>query len=297
MKITNGQILYLYDAKLTNPNGDPDEENRPRMDYEREVNLVSDLRLKRYIRDYLLDKGHELYVQQVGGQPVTAAERVKSLSAKEGELMQAVLQAFVDIRLFGATIPVKQDNQTITGPVQFNWGYSLHPVKLLETSITSTFASKAGKRQGSIGKDYRVMYSLLAFSGAISGKRAAHTGLSEDDLSLLDEAMVKAIPLLATRSKIGQQPRLYMRLVLKDDETILKDLRNYVKIVESTQDNLRDITEFKLDITLLKSYIASCREKIERVVYFADGDLQFICDGQPVSIPKCLGDIPAIELT
>ena len=50
--------LYLYDCKLCeNPNGDLDEENRPRMDYEREINLVSDLGLKRYIRDYLLQKG------------------------------------------------------------------------------------------------------------------------------------------------------------------------------------------------------------------------------------------------
>ena len=46
-KMKNSEILYLYDAKFTNPNGDPDEENRPRMDYEREINLVSDLRLKR----------------------------------------------------------------------------------------------------------------------------------------------------------------------------------------------------------------------------------------------------------
>ena len=70
--INNSQILYLYDAKLCNPNGDPDEENRPRMDYERELNLVSDLRLKRYIRDYLLDKDHPLYVQKVDGAPVTS---------------------------------------------------------------------------------------------------------------------------------------------------------------------------------------------------------------------------------
>ena len=56
--MNNSEILFLYDAKLTNPNGDPDEENRPRMDYERGTNLVSDLRLKRYIRDYLADQGY-----------------------------------------------------------------------------------------------------------------------------------------------------------------------------------------------------------------------------------------------
>ena len=115
-------ILYLYDAKLCNPNGDPDEENRPRMDYEREINLVSDLRLKRYIRDYLLQKGYELYVQKVDGAPVTSEERISSIDSK-GDIVKAAQEAFIDIRLFGATITKKNDNHSITGPVQFNWGY------------------------------------------------------------------------------------------------------------------------------------------------------------------------------
>lgn len=53
----NSDFIFIYDAKMANPNGDPDEENRPRMDYDRGINLVSDLRAKRYIRDYLADSG------------------------------------------------------------------------------------------------------------------------------------------------------------------------------------------------------------------------------------------------
>ena len=63
--MNSSEMLYIYDAKLSNPNGDPDEENRPRMD--EEINLVTDLRLKRYVRDYFLDLGNELYVQKVEG--------------------------------------------------------------------------------------------------------------------------------------------------------------------------------------------------------------------------------------
>lgn len=294
MSIVNGQMLYLYDAKLTNPNGDPDEENRPRMDYERDINLVSDLRLKRYIRDYLLDRGYALYVQKVDGIPVTSEARVKRLS-KEEDLVQAALQAFIDVRMFGATITAKKDNQAITGPVQFNWGYSLNNVKLLEASITSTFASSAGNRQGAIGKDYRVVYSLLAFSGVISGKRADYTGLSENDLTLLDEAMVKAIPLLATRSKIGQQPRIYLRFEFKDSETVLKDLRTYIQL-DSNIESIRDITEYKLDVTKLKQYLSACSDRIGKVFYFADSDMQLICDGQPIDIRECLENLTTVEL-
>ncbi len=290
----NGQILYLYDAKLTNPNGDPDEENRPRMDYEREKNLVSDLRLKRYIRDYLLDLGYPLYVQKIDGQPVTPEIRLKELEDRD-DIVKAAKDTFIDIRLFGATIPVKKDNHSITGAVQFNWGYSLNQVKLLESSITSHFASSDKKTMGSIGKDYRVQYSLLAFSGIISAKRAEYTCLTGKDIELLDQAMVNAIPLLATRSKIGQQPRLYIRLELSDKETVLKDLRGYI-IFNPEKESVRDISEYVLEISKLICYFNEQRSKISRIVYFVDDDLKLAYDGRPTSLPECLKEFETTRL-
>lgn len=290
----NGQILYLYDAKLTNPNGDPDEENKPRMDYERDINLVSDLRLKRYIRDYFLDRGHELYVQKVDGAPVTSEVRIKDFDKNE-DVVKAVLDKFIDVRLFGATITAKKDNHSITGPVQFNWGYSLHQVTLLESSITSHFSSGEKKSQGSIGKDYRVQYSLLAFSGVISAKRAEYTGLSDGDIALLDEAMVKAIPLLATRSKVGQQPRLYLRLELKDKETVLKDLRNYIDF-KPGEENIRNISEYDLEIGRLCRYLDEQSSKISRIVYFVDEDLKLQRDENPVMLEEYLKGFNSLKL-
>jgi CRISPR-associated protein Csh2 len=296
--INNSQILYLYDAKLCNPNGDPDEENRPRMDYERELNLVSDLRLKRYIRDYLLDKDHPLYVQKVEGAPVTSEKRVSELN--QNDIVKAAQEAFIDIRMFGATITAKKNNHSITGPVQFNWGYSLNPVKLLESSITSHFSSGESNKQGAIGKDYRVQYSLIAFSGVVSGKRAEKTDLSEDDLALMDEAMVKAIPLLATRTKIGQQPRLYLRVELIDSETVLKDLRSYVSIkVNDTLDDIRDIrsiNEYTLEFDKLIDYINDNRYKIKKIYCFHDDDLHITVNGQIKSIDNIFSNYKIIKL-
>ena len=295
----NSMILYLYDAKLCNPNGDPDEENRPRMDYEREINLVSDLRLKRYIRDYLLQKGYELYVQKVDGAPVTSEERISSIDSK-GDIVKAAQEAFIDIRLFGATITKKNDNHSITGPVQFNWGYSLNPVKLLESSITSHFSADAKNLQGTIGKDYRVQYSIIAFSGVISGKRAEETGLKEEDLAVMDEAMVKAIPLLATRSKIGQEPRLYLRFEMKDSESVLKDLRNYFEIKKDDKlDDIRDIrsiSELSLEIGALADYINSQVSKINKVIYFHDEDLCLTLNGERKSIESIFSGLPLSRL-
>ncbi|NLO90099.1 MAG: type I-B CRISPR-associated protein Cas7/Csh2 [Clostridia bacterium] len=290
--MNNSIMLYLYDAKLTNPNGDPDEENRPRMDYERSINLVSDLRLKRYIRDYLLDQGYELYVQKIGDKPVTAQERVKDLKNASDE---EIFNRFIDIRMFGATVPVKKDNKSFIGPVQFNWGYSLNKVELLEAGITSTFASGESKKQGAMGRDYRVKYSFIAFSGVISGKRAEYVNLTDDDVKLLDEAMKKAIPLLATRSKIGQTPRLYMRVEFTDNQTILNDLRGYINLVNS-EESLRSIEECALECGRLKEYLNKNRELISKVYYFKDEELKILVNGEESSINNVLEGFKTIEL-
>lgn len=270
--INNGSILYLYDATMTNPNGDPDEENRPRMDSIREINLVTDLRLKRYIRNYALDMEKELFVQKVGDKSVTAEERIEKISTYD-----EMLETFYDMRVFGATVPKKGDNRSFTGPVQFNWGYSLNKVELIEASITSHFASKSGNNQGSIGKDYRVKYSLLAFSGVVSGMRAEKTKMTNEDLIFLDEAMVNAIPSQATRSKVGQYPRLYMRVVMKDNKTFLKDLRSFISI--SKDENVFKISDVDVDITKLVKYLSEKQDKIEEIKYFVDDEIKLINEG------------------
>ncbi|NLW39919.1 MAG: type I-B CRISPR-associated protein Cas7/Csh2 [Tissierellia bacterium] len=290
--MTNNEILYIYDAKLTNPNGDPDEENRPRMDYEREINLVSDLRLKRYIRDYLVMKGHDIFVRRVDDKPVTADRRIKDLKDSSEDW---ILENLTDVRMFGATMTVKGDNKTFIGPIQFNWGYSLNKVELLEASITSHFASREGTDQGTIGKDYRVKYSLIAFSGVVSGNRAIKTRLKEEDLDLLDEAMVHAIPNLATRSKIGQYPRLYMRVEYMDSETILGDYRDYIKLKEETS-SIRDINECAIEIDELVELLENSSNKIKNIYYFRDKNLVLTLNGERVSFEEAFGNFPLKQI-
>lgn len=268
--IKNSEILFLYDAKMTNPNGDPDEENRPRMDYERDINLVSDLRLKRYIRDYIQSKGERIFVTKLDGVTVTPkgiVDDLKNTLNKAKLEKEDLLNNLIDVRLFGATIPIEGDTNAFTGPVQFNWGYSLNKVELMESAITSHFSSGDANKQGAMGKDYRVKYSFIAFSGVISGNRAKETLLREGDLETLDQAIVKSIPLLATRSKVGQYPRLYMRVEYKDPETILGDMRSMIKFKENIQ-NARDICEIEIDMELLQKYLNDNVDKIDKIYYY-----------------------------
>lgn len=290
--MNNSEILYLYDAKLTNPNGDPDEENRPRMDYERDTNLVSDLRLKRYIRDYLQDKGHNIFVRKLDDKNVLPKDIIATLKDNS---IDTILKELIDVRLFGATMPIKNENKTFIGPVQFNWGYSLNKVEIMESSITSHFATSDKNKMGAIGKDYRVKYSFIAFSGVISGKRAEYTKLTESDVKLLDEAMKNAIPLLATRSKVGQYPRLYLRVEYKDNETILGDMRSYIKINEKNE-NIRDINELSIDISELVKFLDENKKDIKTIHYFVDEKLELKANDSEVELKEALRNFNLEEI-
>jgi CRISPR-associated protein Csh2 len=296
MNIPNGDILYLYDAKLTNPNGDPDEENRPRMDEATGRNLVSDVRLKRYLRDYWLNLGKCIWVRKTEkGRTTDAKGRMKTLLEKynaecgtnlkdkdargDSGFEGWILDSLMDVRLFGATMPMEGSSLTFTGPVQFGWGYSLHRVEVNSSATISSTFSGRNNEYGTFGKDWRVYYSLIGFHGITSRNRAPHTNLTEDDLRELDSAMISAIPQEATsRSKIGQTPRLYMRVEYKEDARLqLGDLREYVKPIPvegKTLDTLRDIRDYSLDISAMVEKVELMESNVDRAYLHAHPELE-----------------------
>ncbi len=298
----NSEILFLYDAKRCNPNGDMDNENKPRMDWEAGRNLVSDVRLKRYVRDYLLDQKEEpIFVRKLGDDALKAKEALGlyklvhldgededkltkgDVNLNKSELKEIGDEVFglADIRLFGATIPIEVEDgrggsSTFTGPVQFNWGYSLNRIDELQESRTITSHLQTGRSESGagIGKDYRVNYSFLAFSGGVNARVAESTRMTDEDLELLDEALIEAIPLNRTRSKIGQTPRLYLRVELKDHMTALNDLREFVDIEPSVPESeLRDIDELTLQAEELENYLEDHADVIQAVHYWKDRNL------------------------
>jgi len=262
----NSEILFLYDANKSNPNGDMDDENKPRMDKINKINLVSDVRLKRYIRDYLKNfKGQALFIDE---EAKDSKDRGKQLKSKNMKFTDCI-----DIRLFGAVLAQKEDedkkgtNESYTGPVQFNWANSLNKVELQKSkTITSSFSSGEG-----IGNDYRVIYSLLAVSGSINTHNAEKTNMSTDDLEMFDEAMLKSIPLCKTRSKIGQYPRLYIRIETEKN-VILKDLREFIYLEKN--ENLISIDDVKLDILELMSYLKKNKNLIKKLLIWKDQKLK-----------------------
>ncbi len=306
----NSEILFLYDARLCNPNGDPDEENRPRMDYETRRNLASDARLKRYLRDYWIawkpeawtqkpweyPVPQDVWVRTVNGETVSANQRIRGLAedflaeqggkkgkvkdvAKDPAFRQWLLQRLIDVRMFGATMPIGAETEggagghiTYTGPVQFTWGYSLNRVELLPSStITSHFAGRErGEKgeHGTMGKDWRVKYSFLAFYGLVSAWRAQETGLLEKDVNLLGHSLINGLPLMATsRSKIGQTPRLFLRVEYTNNDTFLGDFRTRIRLKKD--EGLEGIADVKVTFDDLVNYLTRHRDLIHRVVVWA----------------------------
>lgn len=308
-ELTNSEILLIYEAKLCNPNGDPDAENRPRIDPKTEVNIVTDVRLKRFFRDYIADKYGEdcVYVTKLGGKSVRADTRVARLiNKKEDEVTEEdcerVLE-LIDARLFGATVPLRGKKQgtrgasiSFIGPLQFTWGYSFHRVELVESStITSVFAGREeAERYGTMGKDWRVYYSLIGFYGVVSGRRAKYTGMTETDLKIFDNLIWTALQVQpTTRSKIGERPHLYLRVEYKDADTILGDLRKFITVSPKDKDvAIRDFKDLKIEFDKLLEHLDRNRAAISRIYVRTSDELEYLKSSIRDRFPDLFAELP-----
>ena len=307
----NSDFLFLYEAIQCNPNGDIDQENKPRMDYDNQINLVTDVRVKRYIRDFLKTQGKDIFVDMEGENKVSPDSKLKAVllrllaapdevkTAFEGRdelikkfadiqqkaaaktpedlikfmqdkknkdlcsevnrfiLAYLVKQKFIDIRFFGSAFAIEGFTKSYIGPIQLNWGYSLHKVQLMESNSIVTIMNDGSS---TIGKDYRVHYSLLAFAGTVNKYAAVGTGLTEADLGEFRNAIWESIPAMPTRSKMNQYPKLYVEVVYNAGfhNGHFGDLRQYVKVAPShglDEKQIRKFDDLTLDLSELKKVL------------------------------------------
>ncbi|WP_334139356.1 type I-B CRISPR-associated protein Cas7/Csh2, partial [Thermovirga lienii] len=173
------EILFVYSVKDANPNGDPLNENHPRYDYETEQVLVSDVRVKRTIRDQFMRDGKDVLID---GEPKTLNVRATELKEKFGvKEAKEALSRCIDARLFGVTFALGKESFSWTGPVQWTWGHSLHKAKAMFVQGTSAFATKDSSEQRSFRNEYVVPFALIA-SYAVANQYAAETtGATSED--------------------------------------------------------------------------------------------------------------------
>ena len=206
-------FVYLFDVKNGNPNGDPDAGNLPRLDPETGRGLVTDVALKRKIRNYIAlamgeTPGFDIYMQEravLNRAHLRAYEAVKlkhepkKLPKKEEEaraLTRWMCDNFFDIRTFGAVMSTEVNAGQVRGPVQFTFALSEDPIVPMDVTITRSSITNERdfeKNERTMGRKHIVPYGLYRAHGFVSGRLANDakkgTGFSEDDLALLWEAL------------------------------------------------------------------------------------------------------------
>jgi CRISPR-associated protein Csh2 len=307
--IPRSEILFLTDAQDCNPNGNPMNDDRPRRDPETGQAIITDVRLKRYLRDQLLDDGYDIYVKKMDGRSygrTTLAKDVLGNITDADDLDDiedvgaAFLEAATDVRYFGATLSFNSSDDeeeeelrnalagafpnNYQGPVQFLPARSLNEVEENSEydSLTSVISTGDENRQGGFGlDDKRIVYGVFPFYGLVDGESAEDTNLSMHDVERLDTLCWRAIKNQTTsRSKVGQAPRLYLRAEYADGHYHIGDFQNLIELdPERTADAPRSVVDVAVDVTALVDTLDDEGERIDTLHVIGNRNLTLVYDG------------------
>ena len=196
------EFVYLFDVTNGNPNGDPDAGNMPRLDPESSKGLVTDVCLKRKIRNFIEmtevnNAGYEIYVKEKSILNLQNKKAYEALSivpeskkmpkdeAKAKEITAWMCANFFDVRAFGAVMTTEVNSGQVRGPIQLAFAKSIDPIIPLEISITRMAVAsvkESEKQDGgnrTMGRKHIVPYGLYRVHGFISAKLSEKTGFSE----------------------------------------------------------------------------------------------------------------------
>ena len=204
-------FVYIFDVKDGNPNGDPDAGNLPRVDPETGHGLVTDVCLKRKVRNYVAltrgdTDGHRIYFSEgavlnrlhndayesIGEKPVP--KKLGKEVEKARKLTEFMCRSFWDIRTFGAVMTTEVNCGQVRGPIQISFARSATPIVTLEHAITrsSVTNEKDLEKERTMGRKFTVPYATYVASGFVNPFLARQTGFSEEDLELLWESLANA---------------------------------------------------------------------------------------------------------
>lgn len=280
IEMNNKDFLFITDATLSNPNGNPDDENRPRMDYDTKTLLVSDVRVKRTWRDFAKEKGYEILISTSNDEKVTLENKIKEVLTKYGvdiavekgsgkkdagknkaqaeAKINCILDNMLDIRLFGSAMAVDGIAKTFTGPVQISWGYSLHPVDLVKASAITSIMSSKDETEGhsTFGQMHKAEYAMIVHCGSINKNAAKKTRMTDEDAELFPKLLVQSLMNNQTHSKQGQQPLLYLEVEYSEDfDGFLGDLRRYIDVELHKEYAIRSMNDLTVDFTRLSEVV------------------------------------------
>lgn len=261
-------FVFLFDVQDGNPNGDPDAGNLPRIDPETGMGLVTDVCLKRKVRNFVQmtqsPDTHDIFIREKGilNQMIDEAHEQDSVKFKEkGEKTESARQymcgRYYDIRTFGAVMTTGKNAGQVRGPVQLTFSRSIDPIVALEHSITRMAvtnekdASETGDNR-TMGRKFTVPYGLYRCHGFVSAHFAKQTGFSDEDLALFWQALInmfdhdhsasrgqmnaRGLYVFEHSNSLGDAPAdsLFKRIVVKKKETagVVRSFEDYEVTVD-----------------------------------------------------------------
>ena len=198
-------FVYIFDVQDGNPNGDPDAGNLPRVDAETGMGLVTDVCLKRKVRNFVqvakdCAEGYDIFIKEkaVLNKSIDAAhneEIVKNAADKTSAARDVMCRKYFDVRTFGAVMSTGKNAGQVRGPIQLTFARSVDTIATMEHSITrmAVATEKEAEKQGgdnrTMGRKATIPYGLYVCHGFISANLAKQTGFSEEDLALFWDAL------------------------------------------------------------------------------------------------------------
>lgn len=292
-QVKKTEILFLYETSYNIPNGDPFT-GEQRYDEETKKILVSDVRMKRYIRTYFEEKGEPIYVSEKTGAGKTDSKGVITWIAENRNPhklldIAELLKEQIDVRLFGGISTLGEDAKKIkidgkemknghtqfTGPVQFALlNPSLNEVNLRMHQNTTHFTSKAENTQGSIGTTTLVPYSLVQIHGWVNPKVAEKTGMTAEDLKLMYEGLwygTSGDGSSHSRTKVGQNSVLLIVIEYSENYQKLYGVDRLIELKPKDNkkgEQLRSMDDYELDFS--KLFEAAATEKVGKIKFFTE---------------------------
>ena len=198
-------FVYIFDVKDGNPNGDPDAGNLPRVDAETGMGLITDVCLKRKVRNYVqvakeCTEGYDIFIKEKAVLNTLIdksheEQMVKDAKDKTAAARDIMCRNYYDVRTFGAVMSTGKNAGQVRGPIQFTFARSVDPIMTSEHSITrmAVATEKEAEKQGgdnrTMGRKATIPYGLYVCHGFISANLAKQTGFSEEDLDLFWDAL------------------------------------------------------------------------------------------------------------
>ncbi|MDA3790884.1 MAG: type I-B CRISPR-associated protein Cas7/Csh2 [Desulfobacula sp.] len=300
----HSELLFVWDARMCNPNGDMASDNAPRFDDVDEKAIVSDVRIKRTIRDDLQYRKQELiYInnEEIIAHGLNAEDRFKQIKDKSD--LKEPLDVFltcIDNRLFGGVAP--KSNIQLVGPVQFSWTKSLNKTETVLKSGTGAFATKGKDGEAKFTKTFRadnyIPYGLFAMYGTINRLQALRANTTEEDIQKMLDSLWFGTKLLNTRSKVGQKSRLLIRVIYKEDNSYFIGLLDeLIGLSNQESDLIRQISEAEIDFSNFISAVNKAESYIEAVEIVCDDSLEhYKKELEQIKNVKIMGEVEFASL-